>query len=123
MTRVTSKSMRSRASATVRASRLGLGSAEMAARLSVSVDMVSKWRGRYARQGLEGLGDRPRSGRRPRLTPIEKLEIVSLACEPTTPVEVQIQPQPQSAVEALHEDHRARAPARDALLLGFPTQV
>ncbi len=60
----------------------GLGSAEIAAQQRVSVDAVSKWRGRYARLGIKGLGDRARSGRPSRLTPVEKLEIVSLACEP-----------------------------------------
>jgi transposase len=60
----------------------GLGTAEIAARFGVSVDMVSTWRGRFAREGLKGLLDRPRSGRPSRLTPLQRAQIVSLACEP-----------------------------------------
>jgi transposase len=59
----------------------GMASAQIAAALGVSVDMASKWRGRWARGGLDGLCDCPRSGRPPRLTPVEKLQIVSVACE------------------------------------------
>jgi transposase len=60
----------------------GESTSEMAKRLGVSVDAVSKWRGRFARQGLEGLHDEPRSGRPARLTPLERCEIMALACEP-----------------------------------------
>ena len=60
----------------------GAQSTHIAVRLGVSVDMVSTWRGRFAREGLEGLLDRPRRGRPSRLTPVERAQIVSLACEP-----------------------------------------
>jgi transposase len=50
-------------------------------RLGVSVDTVRCWRGRYADQGLPGLADRPRSGRPPRLTPLQIAEVKALACQ------------------------------------------
>jgi transposase len=50
-------------------------------RLGVSVDTVRCWRGRYADQGLAGLADRPRSGRPPRLTPLQVAEVKALACQ------------------------------------------
>jgi transposase len=49
--------------------------------LGVSVDTVRCWRGRYADQGLAGLADRPRSGRPPRLTPLQVAEVKALACQ------------------------------------------
>src|SRR6266542_1667699 len=60
----------------------GESSQGIAARLGVSVDLVATWRGRFAREGLEGLVDRPRSGRPSRLTPLERCGIMSVACEP-----------------------------------------
>ena len=50
-------------------------------RLGVSVDTVRCWRGRYADQGLAGLADRSRSGRPPRLTPLQIAEVKALACQ------------------------------------------
>lgn len=54
----------------------------IAMRLNTSVDTVSCWRKRVARFGIEGLQDRPRSGCTPRITPVQRCEIVSIACEP-----------------------------------------
>jgi transposase len=50
-------------------------------RLGVSVDTVRCWRGRYADQGLAGLADRPRSGRPPRFSPLQVVEVKALACQ------------------------------------------
>jgi transposase len=50
-------------------------------RLGVSVDTVRCWRGRYADQGPAGLADRPRSGRPPRLSPLQVVEVKALACQ------------------------------------------
>src|SRR6266487_4243013 len=57
----------------------GAQSTQIATQLGVSIDMVSTWRGRFARGGLKGLSDRPRCGRPSRLTPIERAQIVTLA--------------------------------------------
>jgi transposase len=38
--------------------------AVIAARLGVHADVVSRWRKRFCQQGIEGLADRKRSGRR-----------------------------------------------------------
>src|SRR5262245_24003258 len=43
----------------------GLGTREIARELDTTPTTVSLWRGRYAREGLEGLEDLPRSGARP----------------------------------------------------------
>ena len=41
----------------------GVANARIAVQVGVSVPTVLKWRGRFARAGLGGLGDEPRSGR------------------------------------------------------------
>ena len=46
------------------------------------MDVVSRWRGRFATEGLAGLGDRKRTGR-PRSFPAEVVaEVKAMACEP-----------------------------------------
>ena len=86
----------------------GAASEEIAARLGVSVDMVSTWRGRFAREGLKGLSDRPRRGRPSRLTPVQRAQIVSVACEPP--------PQDHGlagwTLDRLHEEIERRAVAK-----------
>jgi transposase len=55
---------------------------DIARQLGVCVDVASKWRKRFCRQGLDGLTDRPRSGR-PRVFGSEVVTgIKALACEP-----------------------------------------
>jgi len=54
----------------------------IAQRLGVSVDTISLWRGRFARRGLEGLEDLPRSGRPTTFTPIQRCQMMAVACEP-----------------------------------------
>ena len=46
---------------------------------------VERWRLRFVREGLAGLEDRPRPGRAPKFTPVQRLEIVARACEPIFP--------------------------------------
>lgn len=41
----------------------GLPAREIAARVGCSMKLVGRWRGRYEREGIDGLLDRPRSGR------------------------------------------------------------
>jgi len=48
----------------------------------VSVQTVSHWRTRLARQGLKGLQEGTRSGRPRRIDAAQRLELLSLACEP-----------------------------------------
>lgn len=48
----------------------------------VSVQTVSHWRSRLARQGVQGLQEVARSGRPRRIGAAQRLELLSLACEP-----------------------------------------
>ena len=50
--------------------------------VGVSVQTVSHWRTRLARQGLKGLQEGARSGRPRRIGAAQRLELLSLACEP-----------------------------------------
>ena len=59
----------------------GRASARIAADLDISVDMVRKWRGRFAARGLDGLRDLPRSGRPRRISALERAAVVALACQ------------------------------------------
>ncbi len=47
----------------------GIPNKEIAKRLDTSAQVVSKWRKRFYEEGLEGLEDRPRSGRPPTFSP------------------------------------------------------
>ena len=58
----------------------GQSNAQIARDLGVHVDTVRTWRGRFAAKGLEGLADRPRSGRPPVFTPTVRAEVKALAC-------------------------------------------
>ncbi|MFE1521506.1 helix-turn-helix domain-containing protein [[Kitasatospora] papulosa] len=51
----------------------------VAAIVRVDVSTVLRWRDRYAREGLAGLEDRPRSGRPPLYGPEVRLRIVTTA--------------------------------------------
>ncbi|MFI5784056.1 IS630 family transposase [Nocardia sp. NPDC051570] len=59
----------------------GYSNNTIAVRQGVHLDTVRTWRGRYADHGLDGLKDRPRSGRPPRFTPVQRAEIKALACQ------------------------------------------
>lgn len=54
----------------------------IAARLGHSTSTVVRWRKRFAANGLDGLLDRHRSGRPPRITPVQRCEIIAAACQP-----------------------------------------
>ena len=54
--------------------------AAIARRLGVCVDTVRKWRARFCAEGLPGLADRPRPGRRRRFAPTVEAEVKALAC-------------------------------------------
>ena len=60
----------------------GLENTQIAARLDVHVNVVSRWRGRFAQEGLAGLADRKRPGR-PRVFPASVVaQVKAMACEP-----------------------------------------
>ena len=59
----------------------GHPNARIAAALGVSMDMVRKWRGRFAARGLDGLKDLPRRGRPRRISALERAAVVALACQ------------------------------------------
>jgi transposase len=60
----------------------GVANVDIAKRVGVCVDVVSKWRKRFCLEGLAGLKDRPRSGR-PRVFGSEVVAgVKALACEP-----------------------------------------
>ncbi|UCD50532.1 MAG: helix-turn-helix domain-containing protein [Phycisphaerales bacterium] len=47
----------------------GIPHRQVKRQLHTSVDAVVRWRGRYEEEGLDGLQDRPRSGRPPTFSP------------------------------------------------------
>jgi transposase len=55
---------------------------DIAGRVGMCVDVVSKWRKRFCAEGLTGLKDRPRSGRPRRFDSTVVAGIEALACEP-----------------------------------------
>ena len=54
--------------------------AAIARRLGICVDTVRKWRARFCAEGLSGLADRPRPGRRRSFAPTVEAEVKALAC-------------------------------------------
>lgn len=63
----------------------GASNAAIAADLGVCVDTARKWRRRFAAERIEGLGDRPRTGRPRTFTAVQIAAITALAC--TLPAE------------------------------------
>lgn len=67
--------------------RIGLAGADqvsnagIARELGVREDTVRKWRRRYAQQRLAGLADAPRPGRPSAFSPVQRAQVVALACE------------------------------------------
>jgi transposase len=56
----------------------GKTNTEIAARVGCSRQAVIRWRGRYARHGLDGLEDQPRSGRPRTIEDARRAEIVAV---------------------------------------------
>lgn len=75
----------------------GAGNTAISADLGVCEDTVSKWRGRFAREGLAGLADRARSGRPVRFTAVQVAEIKAVAC--TRPADLDVPLERWSATE------------------------
>ena len=59
----------------------GLANTEIATRLDTSVQVVHRWRKRFAERGIEGLDDQPRTGRPRTFGPTVAAETKQLACE------------------------------------------
>jgi transposase len=55
--------------------------AQIAVTVGAHVDTVRKWRRRFSKYGMDGLRDRPRTGRPRRFTPSTVAEVKALACE------------------------------------------
>jgi transposase len=61
----------------------GVSGAEIAQRVGVSQEMVSRIRGRWAREGIDGLYERPKAGRKDHVVPPDVVhQIVALATSP-----------------------------------------
>jgi transposase len=59
----------------------GVANKQIAGRLDVHVDVVSRWRKRFAGEGLAGLADRERAGRPCRFAASVVAQVKALACE------------------------------------------
>ena len=64
----------------VLAAAVGRANAAIARRLGICVDTVRKWRARFCAEGLPGLADRPRPGRRRIFPATAEAEVKALAC-------------------------------------------
>jgi transposase len=60
----------------------GLENTQIAVRLDAHVNVVSRWRGRFAREGLDGLADRRRPGRPRVFHAAVVAQVKAMACEP-----------------------------------------
>ncbi len=58
----------------------GVPNAQIARDVGVCEDTARRWRHRFCARRLDGLKDRPRSGRPPVFTPVEVAEVKALAC-------------------------------------------
>jgi transposase len=60
----------------------GQNNKQIAHKVGLSVVAVSHWRTRFARRGIEGLNDLPRSGKPPKYGHTERLKLIDVACQP-----------------------------------------
>ena len=72
----------------VLAAAAGVSNAAIAVELGLCVDTARRWRRQFATDRIEGLVDRPRTGRPRRFTPVQIAAITALAC--TLPAETGI---------------------------------
>ena len=59
----------------------GLQNKEIAERLGCTPQVVKQWKDRWSAEKLQGLEDRPRPGRTPKLTAKKKQQVVTRACQ------------------------------------------
>jgi transposase len=69
-----------RARIVLAAAAAGTANAAIARRLGICIDTVRKWRARFCAEGLAGLADRRRPGRRRTFPPAAEAEVKALAC-------------------------------------------
>lgn len=103
----------------------GHPNAAIAADLGIHVDTVRKWRKRYARDGLAGLKDLPRSGRPTVFTPVQVAQVKALACTPPansdvplarwSSAELAVEAVTQGVTESISPSTVRRFLARDAI--------
>lgn len=60
----------------------GLNNKEISIKINLSVVAVSHWRTRYAKKGIDGLNDLPRSGKPCKYGHDDRLKVVNVACKP-----------------------------------------
>lgn len=83
----------------------GWDNKDIAARLDTSPQVVHKWRKRFYEEGIQGLEDRPRTGRPLVFSPSTVIQVKALACELP-----RRQPGPAVALELLGTGPRGRHP-------------
>ncbi|HEU5475485.1 MAG TPA: helix-turn-helix domain-containing protein [Actinophytocola sp.] len=71
--------LRVRAQVVLHAAR-GRSNARIARQTGLHLDTVRRWRNRFAEHGHVGLSDRPRAGRPPIFTALQRAEAKALAC-------------------------------------------
>lgn len=80
------------------------GSAEAVGRaIRVHPSTVERWRARFLALGLPGLEDLPRSGHKSKFSPLQRLELVALACQPVAAPQDTGRSVPQLVVQANRE--------------------
>lgn len=77
------------------------GGAEAVSRaIRVHPSTVERWRARFLELGLPGLEDKPRPGRKPKFSPLQRLELIALACQPVVTPADRGRSVPQLVVQA-----------------------
>ncbi len=59
----------------------GMSPKKIADELNITVKTVKKWRHRFLKKGIDGLYDLPRSGKPPKFTIQQRLEVIAIACD------------------------------------------
>jgi len=81
----------------------------VASGVGVDPKTVRLWRDRFLQGGISALYDLPRSGRPPRITDVDRCEIIAMACG--RPMDFGVKYRQAWTVDSLHERFRERHPA------------